>query len=118
MKAAITIVMLVIFCVPAYSLEGAVPAQDKTAAAQEDNLLSIYKQGWQVFVAPSVWVPGANKERLLGRKKLYYNLLHILKRYAAAASAKIPSRTRGYISKGALRDRQFSNLKQKERQCR
>ncbi len=69
LKAAITIVMLLIFCVPAYSLEGAVPAQDKTAAAQEDNLLPIYKQGWQFFVAPSVWVPGANKERLLGEKK-------------------------------------------------
>jgi len=59
LQAAILIIMLV-FCATAYSQEGAVPSQDKTAAAPEDNLLPIYKEGWQFFVAPYVWIPGAN----------------------------------------------------------
>jgi hypothetical protein len=60
LKAAFIIIMVLGFCTTANSQEGAVPSQDKTAAAQEDNLLPIYKQGWQFFVAPYVWVPGAN----------------------------------------------------------
>jgi hypothetical protein len=60
LKAAILIIMVLVCCATAYSQEGAVPDRDKTAAAQEDNLLPIYKQGWQFFVAPYIWVPGAN----------------------------------------------------------
>jgi hypothetical protein len=56
----ILIIMVLAFCATAYSQEGAVPAQDKTSAAQEDNLLPIYKQGWQFIVAPYLWVPGAH----------------------------------------------------------
>jgi hypothetical protein len=59
-KTATLIIMVLFFCSTAYSQEGAVPAQDKTAAAQGDNLLPIYKQGWQFFMAPYIWVPGAN----------------------------------------------------------
>jgi hypothetical protein len=61
LKAAIMILLvLVFFTTAAYSQEGAAPAQDKTAAAQEDNLLPIYKKGWQFIVAPYLWVPGAH----------------------------------------------------------
>jgi hypothetical protein len=60
LKGAILIIMVLFFCTTAYSQEGAVKGQDKTAADQEDNLLPIYKQGWQFFVAPYVWLPGAN----------------------------------------------------------
>jgi hypothetical protein len=64
MKALKTTIMillvLVFFTTAAYPQEGAAPAQDKTAAAQEDNLLPIYKKGWQFIVAPYLWVPGAH----------------------------------------------------------
>jgi len=60
LKAAILVIMVLVFCATAYSQEGAVPGQDKAAAAQGDNLLPIYKEGWQFFVAPYVWIPGAN----------------------------------------------------------
>jgi hypothetical protein len=60
LKAAILIIMVFVLCATAYSQEGAVAGQEKAAAAQEDNLLPIYKEGWQFFVAPYVWVPGAN----------------------------------------------------------
>jgi len=60
LKAAILITMVFVFCATAFSQEGAGLNQDKAAAAQEDNLLPIYKEGWQFFVAPYVWVSGAN----------------------------------------------------------
>jgi hypothetical protein len=60
LTATILIIMVLVFCATAYSQEGAVAPQDKTAAAQEDNLLPIYKQGWQFIVAPYLWVPGVN----------------------------------------------------------
>ena len=58
--AAILIIMVLVFGATAYSQEGAGPGQDKTAAAQEDNLLPIYQQGWQFFLAPYLWIPGFN----------------------------------------------------------
>jgi hypothetical protein len=60
LKTAILIIVVLVFCSTAYSREGAVPAHDKTATAKEDDLLPIYKEGWQFFVAPYVWIPGAN----------------------------------------------------------
>ena len=60
LQATIIIIMVLVFGATAYSQEGAVAGQDKTAATQEDNLLPIYKQGWQFFVAPYLWVPGVN----------------------------------------------------------
>jgi hypothetical protein len=60
LKTAILIIVVLVFCATAYSQEGAVPSQDKAPAAREDNLLPIYKEGWQFFVAPYVWIPGAN----------------------------------------------------------
>jgi hypothetical protein len=35
-------------------------AQEKTASAQDDDRLPIYKKGWQFFLAPYLWVPGAH----------------------------------------------------------
>jgi len=60
LKATILIIMVLVFCSTAYSQEGAVASQGKAAAAPEDNLLPIYKEGWQFFVAPYVWLPGTN----------------------------------------------------------
>jgi len=60
LKATILIIMVLVFCSTAYSQEGAVASQGKAAAAREDNLLPIYKEGWQFFVAPYVWLPGTN----------------------------------------------------------
>jgi hypothetical protein len=60
LKAAILIIVVLVCSTTAYSQEGAALGQDKTAAAREDNLLPIYKTGWQFFVAPYIWVPGGN----------------------------------------------------------
>ena len=60
LKTTVSIIMVLIFFTTAYPQEGAVAGQDRAAAAQEDNLLPIYKEGWQFFVAPYVWIPGAN----------------------------------------------------------
>ena len=60
LKTTVSIIMVLIFFTTAYPQEGAVAGQDRAAAAQEDKLLPIYKEGWQFFVAPYVWVPGAN----------------------------------------------------------
>ena len=60
MKTAILVIMVLVFSATAYPKEGAGGSQGKAAAAREDNLLPIYKEGWQFFVAPYVWIPGAN----------------------------------------------------------
>ncbi len=60
LQATILIIMVLVFCSTACSQEKAAPAQDKVAVAQEDDLLPIYKQGWQFIVAPYLWVPGAH----------------------------------------------------------
>jgi hypothetical protein len=33
--------------------------QEKAAAAKEDDRLPIFKEGWQFFIAPYLWVTGA-----------------------------------------------------------
>ena len=35
-------------------------AQEKSTAAKEDDRLPIYKEGWQFFLAPYMWIPGAH----------------------------------------------------------
>ena len=35
-------------------------AQEKANASKDDDLLPIYKKGWQFFLAPYLWVPGAH----------------------------------------------------------
>jgi len=54
------IAMVLVLSVPAHSRAGPDDAQDKAASAQEDSSLPIYKHGWQFFLAPYLWVPGAH----------------------------------------------------------
>ncbi|MEJ5329327.1 MAG: hypothetical protein WHT07_04165 [Desulfobaccales bacterium] len=67
LKVALPVLMVLVFGATAYSQEAAATppdktatSQDKTAAAPKDDPLPIHRQGWQVFVAPYIWVPGAN----------------------------------------------------------
>jgi hypothetical protein len=97
LKATILIIMVLVFGATAYSQEGAVPGQDKAAAAQEDNLLPIYKTGWQFFVAPYVWVPGANlnlarQGRFSGTTKVglpWYDIVPLLFSQVLGAMARV-----------------------------
>jgi hypothetical protein len=66
-KALITIIIMFTLCRGAHSqdqpITGQEPpgsAQEKVAAAKEDDRLPIYKEGWQFFLSPYLWVPGAN----------------------------------------------------------
>jgi hypothetical protein len=66
-QAVITIIIVFTLCRGAYSQDQPIPgqeppgsAQEKAAAAKEDDRLPIYKGGWQFFIAPYLWVPGAN----------------------------------------------------------
>lgn len=60
LKAVLPLTLVLVLGAPAYPQEKSVATQDKTAAAHEENLLPIHRQGWQVFVAPYLWVPGVN----------------------------------------------------------
>ena len=67
LKTAATIILLLFWCIAAYSQEEPEaakkkpgPAQEKAAAAKEDDRLPIYKEGWQFFLAPYLWIPGAH----------------------------------------------------------
>jgi len=66
-KGAISIIVLLVLGTAAYAQEE--PAtiktepgstQEQTTAAKEDDRLPIYKEGWQFFVAPYLWIPGAH----------------------------------------------------------
>jgi hypothetical protein len=67
LKAAITIILLLVLGTAAYSQEEPATtkeepgsAQEKATAAKEDDRLPIYKEGWQFFLAPYLWIPGAH----------------------------------------------------------
>jgi hypothetical protein len=60
LKTTIIIILLLVWCTGAYSQEEPGSAQEGSVAAKEDNRLPIYKQGWQFFLAPYLWVPGAH----------------------------------------------------------
>jgi len=66
LKTAIIIILLLVLCTPAYSQDpGAAKeqpgsAQEKSTAAKEDDRLPIYKEGWQFFLAPYLWLQGAH----------------------------------------------------------
>jgi hypothetical protein len=66
-KATLIIILLLVWCTDAYSQEKpvsvreeSVSAPEKATAAKDDDRLPIYKKGWQFFVAPYLWVPGAH----------------------------------------------------------
>jgi hypothetical protein len=63
----VVIILVLVSCPAAYPQEepGSVkeepgPAQEKAAAAKQDDRLPIYKEGWQVFLAPYLWIPGVH----------------------------------------------------------
>jgi hypothetical protein len=95
--AAILIIMVLTFCSTAYSQEGATPAQDNTAAAQEDTLLPIYKKDWQIFVAPYIWIMGSNinlarQGRFSGNTTIdipWYDIVPLLFSQAFGAMARV-----------------------------
>jgi hypothetical protein len=97
LKATVLIIMVLTFCATAFSQEGAVPSQEKTTAAQEKNLLPIYKQGWQFIVAPYLWIPGANinlarQGRFSGTTTVdvpWYNIVPLLFSQAIGAMARV-----------------------------
>jgi hypothetical protein len=66
LKTTIMIIILLVLSTAAYSQELAMAteppgsAQEKAARAQDDDRLPIYKEGWQFFVAPYLWIPGAH----------------------------------------------------------
>jgi hypothetical protein len=66
LKATITVILVLVLSTAAYSQELAIAKdqpssdQEKAAVAQDDDRLPIYKEGWQFFLAPYLWVPGAH----------------------------------------------------------
>lgn len=67
LKATTIIILLLYLSTTAYSQEKLGPTeekpgvtQEKATAAKEDDRLPIYKEGWQFFLAPYLWIPGAH----------------------------------------------------------
>lgn len=59
-KTTLIIILLLVWCTGAYSQEEPGSAKEESVAAKEDDRLPIYKEGWQFFLAPYLWVPGAH----------------------------------------------------------
>ncbi len=66
---AVVIIPLFVACPAAYSQDepGSVkeeprPAQEKAAAAKEDDRLPFQREGWQFFLAPYLWIPGIHAD--------------------------------------------------------
>ncbi len=66
-KTTFIVLLLLASCTAAYSQEepGSVkeepgPAQEKAGTAKDDDRLPIYKEGWQLFLAPYLWIPGVH----------------------------------------------------------
>jgi hypothetical protein len=66
LKPTIMIMIVLFFSTAAYSQKLTIAteqpgsAQEKAAMAKDNDRLPIYKQGWQFFLAPYLWVPGAH----------------------------------------------------------
>jgi hypothetical protein len=66
LKTTIMIIIVLVFSTAAFSQELAIAteqpgsAQENAATAKDDDRLPIYKKGWQFFLAPYLWVPGAH----------------------------------------------------------
>jgi len=66
-RTTLIIILWLVWCTAAYAQEGPAATtgesggdQEKAVAAKEDDRLPIYKKGWQFFVAPYLWIPGAH----------------------------------------------------------
>ncbi len=57
-KTTLIIILLLIWCSPAYSEEEPGSAQEKAGTGKDDDRLPIYREGWQFFLAPYLWIPG------------------------------------------------------------
>jgi hypothetical protein len=67
-RAILTLVHFVLTCSLALVLNtvgfaqtAAEPAHAASISSEQDNRLPIYREGWQVFIAPYVWVGGSNQ---------------------------------------------------------
>jgi hypothetical protein len=67
LKATIIIILSLFLSTAAYSQEKPESTKDEpgvtreqATAAKEDDRLPIYKEGWQFFLAPYLWIPGAH----------------------------------------------------------
>lgn len=65
LKTAIAIILLLSLSATAYSQEEpatgeSISAQEKAAPVKDDDRIPLYKEGWQVLVAPYLWIPGAH----------------------------------------------------------
>ena len=103
LKITIMIIIVVVFSTAAYSQELAIvteqpsSAQEKAAVAKDDDLLPIYKQGWQFIVAPYLWIPGAHinlarQGRFSGTTSVdvpWYNIVPLLFSQALGAMARV-----------------------------
>jgi hypothetical protein len=64
LKTGATMILLLFWCTAAYSQEPGPAkeqpgsAQEQATAAKDDDRLPIYKEGWQFFLAPYLWIPG------------------------------------------------------------
>ena len=59
-KTTLIIILLLVWCTATCAQEEPASGKEESAAAKEDDRLPIYKEGWQFFVAPYLWVPGAH----------------------------------------------------------
>jgi hypothetical protein len=66
-KTALIIVLLLVWCPCTSSQDESASlrevsgsAPEKVTAVKDDDRLPIYKTGWQFFVAPYLWIPGAH----------------------------------------------------------
>jgi hypothetical protein len=61
-KTTLIIILLLIWCSPAYAEEEPGSAQEKAGTAKDDDRLPIYREGWQFFLAPYLWIPGIHAD--------------------------------------------------------
>jgi hypothetical protein len=104
LKITATILLLLSLGAAAYSQEERGPAgkeptsaQEKATASKEDDRLPIYKEGWQFFLAPYLWIPGVHADlshqgRFSGTTVVdvpWYNLVPLLFSKAMGAMGRV-----------------------------
>jgi hypothetical protein len=101
LKTAITIILLLSLYTAAYSQGEPGPAkgepvsaQEKAAPAKDDDRLPIFKEGWQIFLAPYIWIPGAhlnvNQNGVTSKADIpWYDLVPVLFSQAIGAMGSV-----------------------------
>jgi hypothetical protein len=73
-KTTLIIILLLVWCTAAFPQEGpgsakeqpgsikeeSVSSKEKAGSSTEDDRLPIYKEGWQFFLAPYIWLPSVH----------------------------------------------------------